>query len=506
MDNNLSNSNAEPTYEELLKENVRLKRKIRRLSSDISYLSKVTEYTSMLRDFNEEQVIKANQAKSNFLANMSHEIRTPMNAIIGMDEMILRESNNVNVRKYADDIKSAGKTLLSIVNDILDLSKIESGKMEILPVNFDPRTIIYELHSLTKEKAAYKGLEYRMDISSQIPTTLFGDEIRISQIMLNLINNAVKYTEKGFILLSVGYSDESSSLLITVTDSGIGIKEEDRKDLFASFKRLQETANRKIEGTGLGLNITQQLLNLMGGNISVESTYGKGSSFKVEIPCPVIDKTPIGNYDDYTNAVSKATYQPILYSPSSRLLVVDDNPMNLKVFSALLKNTDIKITTALSGNECLRLCRSNKYDVIFLDQMMPGMSGTETLEKLRAESLAEDIPIVCLTADAIKGARDNYVSLGFTDYLSKPIIYTELEKILLTYIPDEKLITDNDVISQKTDIKPSLLIINEDTDKLRSLYSMFKDSFTVVPLKDDTSAKKYLVNHTVDYILREGEE
>ena len=503
MDTNNKDSVAMPTYEELLRENTGLKRKIVRLNKDISLLSKINDNTTMLRDFNEAEVIRANHAKSNFLANMSHEIRTPMNAIIGMDEMILRESTNSNITKYADDIKSAGKTLLSIVNDILDLSKIESGKMEILPVDFDPRTIISELYSLTKDKTSYKGLTYRLDISPDIPKTLHGDEIRISQIMLNLINNAVKYTEKGFVLLTVSFSKETSSLIISVQDSGTGIKEEDREKLFDSFTRLQETSNRKIEGTGLGLNITKQLLSLMNGSIDVQSVWGEGSNFTVSIPCPIVDETPIGNFEEYTKAVEKTTYKPVLYAPSCRLLVVDDNPINLKVFSSLLKNTEIKITTATSGNECLRLLRSSKFDIVFLDQMMPGLSGTETLQMIKEEDLLQGTPIICLTADAIKGARDNYVSLGFTDYLSKPIIYTDLEALLLTFIPEDLLVSDSNSISKRLENKPSLLIVNPDTDKLRALYALLKESFTVIPLKDDASAQKYLSGHKVNYILKE---
>lgn len=230
---------------------------------------------------------------------------------------------------------------------------------------------------------------------------------------------------------------------------------------------------------------------------------GEGSNFTVSIPCPIVDETPIGNFEEYTKAVEKTTYKPVLYAPSCRLLVVDDNPINLKVFSSLLKNTEIKITTATSGNECLRLLRSSKFDIVFLDQMMPGLSGTETLQMIKEEDLLQGTPIICLTADAIKGARDNYVSLGFTDYLSKPIIYTDLEALLLTFIPEDLLVSDSNSISKRLENKPSMLIVNPDTDKLRALYALLKESFTVIPLKDDASAQKYLSGHKVNYILKE---
>ena len=444
--NNLSDSAVEPNYDELLKENVRLKRKVERLNLDIAYLSRVTDNTTLLRDFNEAQVERANHAKSNFLANMSHEIRTPMNAIIGMDEMILRESDNSSVTKYAGDIKTAGKTLLSIINDILDLSKIESGKMEILPVDFDPRAVINEIYSLTKDKASDKGLEYRVDISRDIPKCINGDEIRISQIMLNLINNAVKYTEKGFIKLSVAYDFEDLSLNVAVEDSGMGIKEEDKERLFDSFTRLQETANRKIEGTGLGLNIAKQLLTLMQGTIWVDSVFGEGSKFSVKIPCPIVDKTPIGDFKEYINEDAKKTYKPMLFAPSCKMLVVDDNPVNLKVFKALLKKSEINITAAKSGKECIEILKDNSFDLIFIDQMMPGMSGTDTLKIINEQSLSGDAPIICLTADAIKGARDNYIRMGFTDYFSKPIIYSELEELLFKYIPKDLIVSEEDAV------------------------------------------------------------
>lgn len=501
---NLANSNVGPTYEELLKENVRLKRKVDRLTLDIEYLSRVTDNATVLRDFNEAQVERANQSKSNFLANMSHEIRTPMNAIIGMDEMILRESNNPYVTKYAGDIKAAGKTLLSIINDILDLSKIESGKMEIIPVDFEPGAIISEIHSFTKNKAADKGLEYRMNISPDIPKKINGDEVRISQIMLNLINNAIKYTEKGYLKFSVSFDRNESILRIDVEDSGMGIKDEDRAKLFDSFTRLQETANRKIEGTGLGLNVVKQLVTLMNGNVEVRSVFGEGSTFTVTIPCPVVDATPSGEYKEHVNDDAKEKFQSGLYAPACRMLVVDDNTVNLKVFKALLKNSGINIVMAKSGKECIEILKGDSFDLIFLDQMMPGMSGTETLEIIKEQSLAEGTPIICLTADAIKGARDNYVRMGFTDYFTKPIIYADLEKLLFNYIPKDMIYTQERQGVSRDDSELTILVIEDGNKKIDSVCENLKDIVSVVKVKTIEDADEYMMSHSVDYVLKGG--
>jgi len=382
---------------------------------------------------------QANKAKSNFLANMSHEIRTPMNAIIGLDEMILRESGEDEVKKYASDIKSACATLLSIINDILDLSKIESGKMELVPVNYEVSSVINDIVNMTEKRAEFKRLKFVMDVEEDIPSVLNGDEIRIRQILLNIVNNAIKYTEKGSINVHISFDRATSMLITTVKDTGIGIKPEDKERLFDSFQRLDATRNRNIEGTGLGLNISRQLAEMMGGSIEVESEYGKGSLFTIRVVQKVADPTPMG---DYSKRLAKARqeekeFQPKLYAPDAKILVVDDNEMNIKVLRFLLKNTGMNITSALSGAESIELLKNNRYDIILLDQMMPGMSGTETLKEIRDLKIAEGTPVVALTADAISGAKEMYIEQGFTDYLSKPVIYANLEELLMEYLPDE---------------------------------------------------------------------
>ncbi len=398
-----------------------------------------------LRKLNEElaeantRLESASAAKSSFLANMSHEIRTPMNAIIGLDEMILRESEDEKIKRYASDIKSAGATLLSIINDILDLSKIETGKMELVPVNYEFSSVINDIVNMTEKKAEDKKLEFVMKVDENIPSVFNGDEIRIRQILLNIINNAVKYTEKGSIHIYISFDRVTSELKTIVEDTGIGIKPEDKERLFDSFQRLDETRNRTIEGTGLGLSISRQLAQMMEGSIEVESEYGKGSVFTIKVVQKVADDTPMG---DYTKRLEKARkeekeYVPHLLAPNAKILVVDDNDMNLKVVKFLLKKSKINITTAISGAECLELLKANKYDVILLDQMMPGMSGIETLKVMREEKLAENTPVIALTADAISGAKEMYLEQGFTDYLAKPIIYEDMEKLLIEYLGEK---------------------------------------------------------------------
>ena len=461
------------------------------------FVIETPDYIKLSQALNEVEEQKkradiANEAKSNFLANMSHEIRTPMNAIIGMDEMILRESKDLRVRKHAHDIKSAGNTLLSIINDILDLSKIESGKMELVPVDYELASVINDVVNMTYKKATEKGLEYHMIADEDIPSVLYGDEIRVRQVMLNIINNAVKYTQEGSVTTKISFDPGKGYLKFVVSDTGMGIKEEDKKKLFEAFQRLDETQNRKVEGTGLGLSITKKLIEIMDGSISVESTYGKGSSFYVEIAQKVVDETPIG---DYTKRLEQAReddsdYQTTLYAPDAKLLIVDDNDMNLEVITELLADTNMKITTAESGAECIECLKEDTFDMILLDQMMPGMSGTETLKIIKEKHLAENTPVISLTADAIVGAKENYIAQGFTDYLSKPIKYEKLEGMLKEYLPPEKQLEP-----QKKEELPLLLIWGEDPEALRREKERLSGHYKCVCVVGEEKMEKYLKGH-----------
>ena len=450
---------------------------------------------------------QANRAKSNFLANMSHEIRTPMNAIIGMDEMILRESKDSRISKYAQNIQSAGKTLLSIINDILDLSKIESGRMELIPVEYDFASVLNDIVNMTMNKAREKGLQYDLDVDPDIPSVMRGDEIRIRQVILNITNNAIKYTEKGSVGIKINFDRSTNILTVRVSDTGIGIRGDDLSKLFSSFQRLDETRNRNVEGTGLGLNITKQLTEMMGGTIEVESTYGEGSVFTATVVQEVIDDTPIG---DYTKRLDKADtsreeFTPALIAPDARILIVDDNEMNLEVISELMKDTRIKVTCAMSGSECIEILRKNSFDAVLLDQMMPKMSGTQTLEIIKREHIAEGVPVIALTADAILGARDSYIREGFTDYLSKPVVYSELEAILLKYIDKRLLLTKEEIEKEKTgEDKPPVLVISDSAGRLNELKTVLSDSYKGVFVRNEESAAKYLSKHEALFVIRDG--
>ena len=395
-----------------------------------------------------ESARAANKAKSNFLSNMSHEIRTPINAILGMNEMILRESVSDTTRDYSNSIKSAGKTLLGLINDILDFSKIEEGKLEIIPVDYDLAKMLRELVDMIGKRAEDKGLKLELDFDSKTPRHLRGDEIRVKQIITNILTNAVKYTEKGSVTLKVGFEkdpDDPKSILldVNVTDTGIGIKPEDMKKLFMKFERIEEERNRNVEGTGLGINITENLLSLMGSHLQVDSTYGKGSTFGFKLPQRVLDWTELGNYTDIENETAEAEQaeKKIFTAPTAKVLAVDDNPVNLMVFENLLKRTQMKIDTAKSGDDCIAMTRRKKYDIIFLDYMMPKKSGVETLHELKAEQANQNVgtPTVCLTANAVRGAKEECLNEGFDGYLSKPVDPAELDDMIRNLLPKDKI-------------------------------------------------------------------
>ncbi|MBQ8878159.1 MAG: response regulator, partial [Lachnospiraceae bacterium] len=378
-----------------------------------------------------QSAIAAGAAKTRFLANMSHEIRTPINTIIGMNEMILRENNDSAIEEYAQSVQSASKLLLGLVNDVLDFSKIEAGKLEIIETEYNLSKLLHDVVEGIKARAQSKNLKLEVLIENPLPAVLKGDEIRIRQILNNLLSNAVKYTKEGTVTLKVkGIREEERFLLhMSVKDTGMGIKEEDLKKLFSRFQRLEEEKNRYIEGTGLGLNITRQLAELMDGNIEVSSVYGEGSCFTLIIPQEIVRQEEIKEN------------RKGLYAPTAEILVVDDNQMNLMVIGALLKRTAVKLTKAHGGLECLDLCKKNKYDLILMDHMMPDPDGIETLHLLRKdkESLNRNTEVIVLTANAIAGMSDMYIAEGFNDYLSKPVVAEDLEEMLGKHLPAEKI-------------------------------------------------------------------
>ncbi|SDZ87791.1 Signal transduction histidine kinase [Pseudobutyrivibrio sp. ACV-2] len=391
---------------------------------------------------------RSNEAKSSFLSNMSHEIRTPINAVIGMNEMILRESKEPQILVYANNAKSASNSLLSLINDILDFSKIEAGKMEIILAQYQMGSTINDLINMVATRAEEKGLRFDINVDEHIPCLLIGDELRIKQCVTNLLTNAVKYTEKGAISLDVSFepiNDRSIFLKFSVSDTGIGIKEEDLSKLYSPFERIEEIRNRTIEGTGLGMSIVRKLLALMDTKMEVKSEYGKGSTFSFAIKQQVVSWEEIGNfiekYKDFINSAND--YHRRFSAPDARILVVDDTEMNLTVVKSLLKQTNVQIDTAGSGLETLEKVKNNSYDVIFLDHRMPNMDGIETFEAMKVleGNRNQNIPVIALTANAVSGAKEEYVAHGFSDYLSKPIDGSELEKMLEYYLPKEKIIS-----------------------------------------------------------------
>ncbi|MBP1592531.1 MAG: response regulator [Oscillospiraceae bacterium] len=415
-----------------------------------------------------ERAFAESEAKSSFLSNMSHEIRTPISAVLGLNEMILRECDDASILEYSENIRNAGNTLLALINDILDFSKIEAGKMSINEAKYDLTVLINDLANMIRIKAEEKGLHFVLDISPEIPKNLFGDAIRIRQIITNLLTNAVKYTEKGSIELSIRYREDAGDpenivLVVSVRDSGIGIKPEDMRKLFSEFERIDEDHNTSVEGTGLGISITEKLLGLMGSTLRVDSIYGLGSRFWFELKQKTTDREAVGNLDASSGKLSenRSKYYELFRAPDACVLVADDTVINIMVFRSLLKRTEIKIDSAESGAECLKLSAAKKYDIIFLDHMMPDMDGIETLKRLRRDhdNPNAQTPVVCLTANAVSGAREKYIEAGFDEYLTKPIDPELLEILLADRLPEEKVIvTDPSSVDESAGEREASLI------------------------------------------------
>ncbi len=388
----------------------------------------------------QQEAEAANMAKSSFLANMSHEIRTPINAILGMNEMILREEKDPAIRGYAGNIQASGNSLLSIVSDVLDISKIESGKLEIIPVDYEVNSLISDCCNMAAGRAKAKELELLVECADNVPMKLCGDETHIRQIIMNLLTNAVKYTEKGTVKLIVSgrFTDGGFVLKVDVSDTGIGIAEENLPQLFTQFQRFDLQRNRNIEGTGLGLSIVKRLCDLMSGTITARSVLGSGSTFTVELPQKVVDSTPCGGVNLNYSAGAEHEYHHSFEAPEAKILAVDDLPVNLLVIANLLKETRIKIDTAGSGRECLDKCSQQKYDLILMDHMMPEMDGVLTFEKLHGDKSSPNFetPVIMLTANALAGMREQYMDVGFADYVSKPVRGAKLEEAIRRNLPE----------------------------------------------------------------------
>lgn len=388
----------------------------------------------------QQEAEAANMAKSSFLANMSHEIRTPINAILGMNEMILREEKDPAIRGYAGNIQASGNSLLSIVSDVLDISKIESGKLEIIPVDYEVNSLISDCCNMAACRAKAKELELLVECADNVPMKLCGDETHIRQIIMNLLTNAVKYTEKGTVKLIVSgrFTDGGFVLKVDVSDTGIGIAEENLPQLFTQFQRFDLQRNRNIEGTGLGLSIVKRLCDLMSGTITARSVLGSGSTFTVELPQKVVDSTPCGGVNLNYSAGAEHEYHHSFEAPEAKILAVDDLPVNLLVIANLLKETRIKIDTAGSGRECMDKCSQQKYDLILMDHMMPEMDGVQTFEKLHGDKSSPNFetPVIMLTANALAGMREQYMDVGFADYVSKPVRGAKLEEAIRRNLPE----------------------------------------------------------------------
>ncbi len=475
-----------------------------------------------------EAANQANEAKSYFLSTMSHDIRTPMNAIVGMNEMILRESSDEHIMMYSESIRAAGNTLLGIINDILDFSKIEAGKMEIIDVDYNFVSLLNDLVNMVQRKADEKGLSFELDVDPNIPRLMHGDEIRIKQVITNILSNAVKYTKEGSVVFSINSrkcedDPECVILHVSVKDTGIGIKKEELDKLFVAFERIEEKKNRNIEGTGLGMAIAQSFLNMMGSKMQVESEYGKGSTFSFDLKQQVVKWDPLGDFDAaFKRFISeRKVYKVSFLAPDARILVVDDTEVNLKVFVSLLSKTKMQIETADSGDACIALFKRKPYDLIFLDHMMPEKDGIETIREMKKCTDTPNLktPVICLTANAISGMREMYINAGFDDYLTKPIDTTRLENMLIRYLPPDLVKQAEDIKEEEKkeekkekkeekstpEILHNVLVVHEDIDYLRKVREYLSERYNVVVVKSVEQVLAYLKKHEAELILMDSD-
>lgn len=412
----------------------------------IKDMTKIKEMMDSLQEAKKQAEIN-NIAKSTFLANMSHEIRTPLNAIVGFSELLLKSDMSDNDKEQVEDIRNSSHNLLAIINDVLDISKIESGKMEIVEGEYNVTDVIKDAYLITDTIASKKGLRFEAGIAENIPSVLYGDAVRIRGILVNILNNAVKYTVEGSVKLEALATEimgDVVNLRFRISDTGIGIKEEDIDKLFDSFLQVDKKKNSGIEGTGLGLAIVKGFIELMGGRIRVESKYGEGSTFIVDIPQTIIDVKPIGRFKPFDNKerVIKSSIGDVKYK-GIKVLAVDDNKVNLKVISRCLEKYEMDVTVADSGIKAIELCKSEAFDIILMDQMMPVMDGIEAMNEIRklGDSYAEggSSVIIVLTANAITGVKEELIGMGFDNYLSKPIEFAKMEEMFTTLVNEGRI-------------------------------------------------------------------
>lgn len=393
-------------------------------------------------EFSNEAAIEANQAKTEFLANMSHEIRTPINAVLGYNELILKETKESHTTEYALNVQAAGRTLLSLVNDILDFTNIDCGNLKIEKDAYPVVSLLQDVVTYAEFNAEKKNLKLNVNIDENLPRELVGDCVRLMQIFNNLTSNAVKYTMEGTVDLIVTWTGKDAHtgvMSVVVEDSGIGMKEEDINRISESFKRFDKRQTRNIQGAGLGLPIVTRLLELMDSKLEIDSKYGVGSTFSFRVEQGIVDGSPIGKLEhkSYIDLLIEREDDVTFYAPKARILAVDDNRMNLDFVRGVLKDTKMQIDLAQNGEEALKLLRENSYHMVLLDHMMPILDGMETLKIMREEHICDGVPVIAITANALAGEKENYVAAGFTDYLAKPVYGNQLMKMILKYLPGD---------------------------------------------------------------------